>query len=114
MLWQTLNDDNGHGGSWRDFVGMYVIIQPAQKEGPMRCQSRFTVSVVSAFSRVSNDVHLRAKLPEHCLPLLLECRPHQERETKKMPEEKEKSTDGSAEDQIKANDLIVRRSFESR
>lgn len=83
----------------------------AQKEGLMRCQSRFTVSVVSAFSRVSNDVHLRAKLPEHCLPLLLECRPHWEQEPGEgeKEEEKKKKPSWSAEVQIKANnDLIVR------
>lgn len=47
----------------------------------MRRQSRFAVSVVSAFSREPNDVHLWAKLPEHCLPLLVQSRFHHGQET---------------------------------
>lgn len=55
-----MTDDNGHVGSWLDFC-RYVIIQPHKKRVRRGARADL-VSVVSAFSRVSNDVHLRAEI----------------------------------------------------
>lgn len=64
---------------------MYVIIQLHKRKG--RCGARADLLCLWSVhsSRVSNDVHFRAKLPKHCLPLFLECRPHREQEPKKVP-----------------------------
>lgn len=64
-------------------------------------------------------IHSQAELPEHCLPLLLRVQApwrarHQEGAGEEKKTTEKKSTDGFAEVQIRANDLIVGRSVGRR